>query len=161
VIRRCPENGQPATQTTTSTRRCTRAISTSAVDGPHDRIDQTPVHGAHYGIGDFGLLLVEPGRPTAVAAARPLLATLAGLKLGFEAGCGRDHRCRAVMHAVDDLGVIDPTQIVGGDPEVGVPELAFNHDDRHPLARHLNSVRVTELMGREPATHPRMLGGAT
>jgi hypothetical protein len=39
-------------------------------------------------------------------------------------------------------------------PEVGMPELPLDDDQRHALARHLGRVGVPELMRREPATHP-------
>ena len=32
-------------------------------------------------------------------------------------------------------------------------ELSLDDDQRHALMRHLDRVRVTELMGREPAAH--------
>jgi hypothetical protein len=44
---------------------------------------------------------------------------------------GRDHRRPSGVHGVDDLGVVDPLQINGGDPEVGV--LALDDDQRHAL----------------------------
>ena len=50
------------------------------------------------------------------------------------------------MDGVDDLGVIDPLEINRGDPEVRVPELALNDDQRHTLVRHLHGVRVAELV---------------
>lgn len=57
------------------------------------------------------------------------------------------------MHSVDDLGVINPTQIHGGDAEIDMPELALDDGDRDPLARHLNSVGMSELMWGKPTTH--------
>jgi hypothetical protein len=44
------------------------------------------------------------------------------------------------------------------DPEVGVPELALDHVQRHALARHLDRVRVTQLVRREPAAHTGLHG---
>ena len=32
------------------------------------------------------------------------------------------------MDGVDDLGVVDPSQVRGGDSEIGVPELALDDD---------------------------------
>jgi hypothetical protein len=50
---------------------------------------------------------------------------------------------------VDDLGVIDPAQVRRGDPEVRVPGLALDDDERNAFSRHLDRVRVAELMWRE------------
>jgi hypothetical protein len=35
-----------------------------------------------------------------------------------------------------------------------VSEFPLYDDERHALARHLDSVSLPELMGRKPATHP-------
>ncbi len=58
------------------------------------------------------------------------------------------------MDGVDDLGVVDSTQVRGGDAEVGVTELALDHDERDAFSRHLNSMGVPELMWSEPAPDP-------
>ena len=39
-------------------------------------------------------------------------------------------------------------------------ELALNHEERDTLARHLDRVRMPELMGRESPAHTGGLGGA-
>src|SRR5215216_7831485 len=57
-----------------------------------------------------------------------------------------DHRRAAGVHGVDDLGVVDALQIDRGDPEVGVPELALDDDQRHAFAGHLDCVRVAQLV---------------
>ena len=54
------------------------------------------------------------------------------------------------MDGVDDLGVIDPAQIRRGDPKVCVLELALYDHEGNAFARHLDGVRVTELMWGEP-----------
>jgi hypothetical protein len=36
----------------------------------------------------------------------------------------RDHRRGSVVDGSDDLGVVDTTQVTGGDRQVGMPELA-------------------------------------
>jgi hypothetical protein len=36
---------------------------------------------------------------------------------------------------------------------VGVPELSLDHIQGHALARHLDSVRMSELVRRESAAH--------
>src|SRR5581483_9101124 len=59
----------------------------------------------------------------------------------------------------DDFGVVDPSQVAGGDGEVGMPELSLDYEQRDTLARHLHRVRVTELVRREPATDPGYRGG--
>jgi hypothetical protein len=65
-----------------------------------------------------------------------------------------------VVDGVDDFGVVDALQIDARDPEVGVPELALDDDQRHPLVGHLHGVGVAELMGRQPAAHPGPGAGA-
>lgn len=40
-----------------------------------------------------------------------------------------------------------------------MPELTLDYDQRHALMRHLDSVRVTELVRREPPPHARARGG--
>ena len=47
---------------------------------------------------------------------------------------GWDHGCGALVDGVDDLGVVDPAQIHGGDREVGVAELALDDKQRHAFA---------------------------
>jgi hypothetical protein len=41
-----------------------------------------------------------------------------------------------------------------------VSELALDHDQRHALVRHLDCMRMTELMGSEPPPHTRLECGA-
>jgi len=55
------------------------------------------------------------------------------------------------MDGVDDLGVVDSLQVDRGDAEVGVTELALDHDYRHAFASHLHGVGVSELVRRKPA----------
>jgi hypothetical protein len=38
------------------------------------------------------------------------------------------------VDGVDDLGVIDPAQIGGGDSEIGVPELTLDDNQRDTFA---------------------------
>ena len=64
------------------------------------------------------------------------------------------------MDGVDDLGVVDSLQVYGRDPQVGVPQLALDDVQRHALARHLDRVRVTQLMRSEASPHSRLRGGA-
>lgn len=44
-------------------------------------------------------------------------------------------------------------------PEVGVPELALDHDERDALVRHLDRVRVPQLVRREPPAYTRCCRG--
>jgi hypothetical protein len=62
------------------------------------------------------------------------------------------------VDGVDDLGVVDPAEIGGGDPEIGMAQLALDDDQRDPLAGHLNSVGVPQLMRRESAADSGCLG---
>jgi hypothetical protein len=55
------------------------------------------------------------------------------------------------VDGVDDLGVVDTTQVGGCDPEVRMPELPLDDHQRDPLARHLGGMSMAELMRREPA----------
>jgi hypothetical protein len=59
----------------------------------------------------------------------------------------RDHGGRPGVDGVDDLRAIDPLQVNGRDPEVRMPEMALDNDQRHALMRQLDSVRMAELMG--------------
>jgi hypothetical protein len=47
------------------------------------------------------------------------------------------------VDGVDDLGVVDPLEVDGGDAEMGVPELALDDVQRNAFPGHLDSVRVT------------------
>jgi hypothetical protein len=64
------------------------------------------------------------------------------------------------VDGVDDLGVVDSPEIGRSDPEIRVPELTLDDEQRHGLARHLDGGRVPELMGREATPHPGCLRGA-
>jgi hypothetical protein len=64
------------------------------------------------------------------------------------------------MDGCDDLGVVDALEVDRGDPDVAVPELALDDDERHALVSHLDGVCVTELMGCEAPTNARRRGGA-
>ena len=64
------------------------------------------------------------------------------------------------MDRVDDLGAVDSLEIDRGDPKVGVTELTLDNNQWHALVRHLDSVRMTQLMRREPPPHTRLGRGA-
>jgi hypothetical protein len=72
----------------------------------------------------------------------------------LELPTGGNHRFGSLVDGLDDLGVVDSAEVSGRDCQVGVTELALDHDQRNPLARHLNRMRVPQLMRREPATNP-------
>lgn len=63
------------------------------------------------------------------------------------------------MDGVDDLSVVDPTQIHRGDAEIGMPQLALDDQQRDPLARHLNRVSVAQLMRCEAPPNSGTRGG--
>ena len=62
------------------------------------------------------------------------------------------------MDRVDDLARVDPLQVGAGGAEVGMPELALDNVDRHPLTGKLDRVRMPQLMGREPAADAGLSG---
>jgi hypothetical protein len=70
---------------------------------------------------------------------------------GARTGGGRDHRRAPSVDGVDDLRVVDALQIDRGDPEMGMPELALDDDQRDALVGQLDRVREAQLVGREPA----------
>lgn len=51
-----------------------------------------------------------------------------------------------------------PDSTLPGGPEVGVAELALDDGQQHPLARHLDRVRVPQLTRSEPPSHARLNG---
>ena len=65
-----------------------------------------------------------------------------------------DHRRGAFVDGVHELGVVDAAQVHGRDPKVGMPELPLDDYQRYAFARHLDRVCMSELMWRQPATHP-------
>jgi hypothetical protein len=82
---------------------------------------------------------------------RSLTARLCVGRIGDSAlarQCSADwnHRFRALVDGLDDLRAVDCAQISGCDREIGVPELSLDHDQREPLAGHLDGVRVPQLV---------------
>ncbi len=65
------------------------------------------------------------------------------------------------MNGVNDLGAVDALQVDRCDPEVGMPELALDHDERDALVSHLDGMGVTELVGCEATTHTSRSGGVS
>jgi hypothetical protein len=80
------------------------------------------------------------------------------LPTGAQTGGGRDHRRSSSVDGIDDLRVVDPLEIDRGHPEMGMPELALDNDQRHALVGHLDRVRMPALMGREPTPDSRCDG---
>jgi hypothetical protein len=64
----------------------------------------------------------------------------------MEGWAGRNHGCWPLMDRVDDLGVVDPAQVRGGDLDIGMTELALYDKQRDPLAGHLDRVGMAELV---------------
>jgi hypothetical protein len=72
-------------------------------------------------------------------------------------GCvDRDHRLAAGVHGVDDFGVVDALDVDRRDAEVAVAQLALDDDQRDALARQLNGMRVTQLVGCEAPPNTRL-----
>lgn len=65
---------------------------------------------------------------------------------GLEAAGGGDHRRGPLVDGFDDPGVVDPAQIRGGDPEMGMPELALDDEQWDTLAGHFDRVRMPQLV---------------
>ena len=63
-----------------------------------------------------------------------------------QAGARRDHWWPAVADRVDDLACVYTLEVDRRDPEVRMPELPLDNRQRDPFVRHLDGVRVTELM---------------
>ena len=65
-----------------------------------------------------------------------------------QTGGGGDHRRRASVDGVDDLGVVDPLQIHACDPEVCVSELPLDDHHWHAFVREFDRVRMSQLVRR-------------
>ena len=59
------------------------------------------------------------------------------------------------MDGFDDLAAVDALEVNAGDAEVGMPELALDHDERNTFVRHLDRVGVPQLVRREPPSDAR------
>jgi hypothetical protein len=62
------------------------------------------------------------------------------------------------VDGVDDLRVIDSTQVHRRDGQVSVAELALDNEQGHTLSRHLDGMGVEQLIGREATPHTRSRG---
>jgi hypothetical protein len=56
------------------------------------------------------------------------------------------------------ISLLSILELDAGDAEVGVTELALDHDERNAFVRHLDRVRVPQLVGRK-ATSDAGCGG--
>ena len=59
------------------------------------------------------------------------------------------------MDGFDDLAAVDALEVNACDAEVGMPELALDHDQRDALVRHLDRVGVPQLVRREGPSDAR------
>jgi hypothetical protein len=76
-----------------------------------------------------------------------------GVSRPSQSRAGRQHRWPAGVDGADDLGVVDALQVDRRDAEVGVSELSLDDVERDAFARHLDGVRVPQLVRREAAAH--------
>jgi hypothetical protein len=60
----------------------------------------------------------------------------------------------------DDLAAVDALEVNARDAEVCVSELALDHDERDAFVRHLDRVRVPQLMRGEPPPNTGLGGCA-
>jgi hypothetical protein len=65
------------------------------------------------------------------------------------------------MDRVDDLGVVNPLEVDAGDPQIAMAELSLDGHQWHALVRELDSVRMPQLMRREPPADARPFRCAT
>ena len=77
----------------------------------------------------------------------------AAASLRPQAGAGGHHGRSTVMDRVDNLAGIDSLEADRCDPEVCMSELALDDRWRDPFVCHLDRVRVTWLVRREPPPH--------
>src|SRR3954453_15856467 len=70
-----------------------------------------------------------------------------------------DHRRPPGVDGVDDLRAVDALQVDRSDPEVRVPELTLDHDERDAFAGHLDGVSMAELVWRESPPPAGSCGG--
>jgi hypothetical protein len=68
----------------------------------------------------------------------------------LEAGTGGNRRRWPPVNGADDLAAVDALQVDARDGKVGVPKLPLDNNQRNALVRHLDGVRVPQLMRREP-----------
>src|SRR6202008_5027964 len=64
------------------------------------------------------------------------------------------------MERGDDLRAVDPLEVDAGHPQVAMPELALDNDQRHALVRELDSMAMPQLMWGESASDAGRFGRA-
>src|SRR4051812_23164725 len=93
-------------------------------------------------LGSGGRPLAGAGAGTAgvgtLALARDPQPLVHRARQGPPRGGDRDHWGAARVDRLDDLGVVDALQIDRGDPDVAVPKLALDDDERDAFAGHLD-----------------------
>jgi hypothetical protein len=116
---------------------------------PHNCFDLSEAPAAHERLGDISMLeqgvadVREAGFPEP-GWARIYRSCVAGI-----IGAGRSW----TAWTISVLSI--PAQVNRGDREVGVAQLALDDEQRHPLARHLDRVRVSQLVRREASSNTR------
>jgi hypothetical protein len=110
----------------------------------------------------FALLGMEPCGGQPALAQRTRADAKAGLKTSDDVRLANGHlrgRPRSAVgtcsDAVNDLRAVDPLEVNAGHPQIAVPELPLDHDERHVLVRELDGVSMSELVGREAPTDAR------
>jgi hypothetical protein len=73
-------------------------------------------------------------------------------------GCGDNGRWTP-LDGVDDLGAVDALEVDAGDPEVGMPELPLDDDERDAFVGHLDRMCVTQLVWGESPPDARGRSG--
>jgi hypothetical protein len=73
--------------------------------------------------------------------------------LSPQAGARRDHGRSTVVDSVDYLARVDSLEIDRRDAKMRMSELTLDDRQRDPLVCHLDRMRVSELVRREPTSH--------
>jgi hypothetical protein len=85
----------------------------------------------------------QPGVATGRPDQRRPTRSHCSLAPQLESGVGGDRRRWPSVDGADDFAAVDALEVDAGDPEVGVPELALDHDERNALVRHFDCVSVS------------------
>jgi len=72
----------------------------------------------------------------------------------LEAGTGGNRRRWPPVNGADDLAAVDALKVDARDGKVGVPKLPLDNNQRNTLVRHLDGVRVPQLMRRDRRLTP-------
>jgi hypothetical protein len=98
----------------------------------------------------------QPADPSSARPARSFVSQRSASGDGVQTGAGRKHRSWPTVDGIDDLRAVYALEVNAGDPEVAMPELPLDDDQRNAFVRHLDSVRMPHLMWREPACTPAL-----